>query len=289
MKYTKLIIIGAPRSGTNMLRDVLTSMDKFSTWPCDEINYIWRYKNSHYISDELSSDMASIKTKKYILKQFDWVYSRYATEIIVEKTCANSLRVPFVDQVVPDAKYLFIHRNGIDVALSASKKWKNSFNLIYLLKKARFVPKLDILYYGYRYFKNLIHQIFSRDKRLAFWGPQINNINNLLINHSLNEVSILQWQRCVEASYNAFQKMDSSRWLEIKYDVFVKNPQKELGRILRFLNVDFDDKLLIEATKNIHSSSVGKAKAQLMKKELYDLQDMVGNTLKVLGYSKIDE
>ena len=39
------MIIGAARSGTNMLRDVLTSLDGVDTWPCDEINYIWRHGN----------------------------------------------------------------------------------------------------------------------------------------------------------------------------------------------------------------------------------------------------
>ena len=49
----KVIIIGAPRSGTNILRDVLTSFDGICTWPCDEINYIWRHGNAKYPSDEL--------------------------------------------------------------------------------------------------------------------------------------------------------------------------------------------------------------------------------------------
>jgi len=39
MSNTDIIIVGAPRSGTNMLRDVLTSFDGVCTWPCDEINY----------------------------------------------------------------------------------------------------------------------------------------------------------------------------------------------------------------------------------------------------------
>ena len=38
-----VIIIGAGRSGTNMLRDLLAQLPQFSTWPCDEINYIWRH------------------------------------------------------------------------------------------------------------------------------------------------------------------------------------------------------------------------------------------------------
>jgi len=43
-----VIIIGAPRSGTNIIRDVIVTNNNFTTWPCDEINYVWRYKNLEY-------------------------------------------------------------------------------------------------------------------------------------------------------------------------------------------------------------------------------------------------
>ena len=41
-----VVIIGAARSGTNMLRDVLVKLPGVGTWPCDEINYIWRHGNA---------------------------------------------------------------------------------------------------------------------------------------------------------------------------------------------------------------------------------------------------
>ena len=50
--HKPIIIIGAPRSGTNMLRDVLCNLDGVGSWPCDEINYIWRHGNVKNPSDE---------------------------------------------------------------------------------------------------------------------------------------------------------------------------------------------------------------------------------------------
>ena len=38
MNRAPVVIIGAPRSGTNMLRDVLVGVGGYATWPCDEIN-----------------------------------------------------------------------------------------------------------------------------------------------------------------------------------------------------------------------------------------------------------
>jgi len=54
-----IIIIGAARSGTNILRDTLTQLPSITTWSCDEINYIWRHGNINYPSDEFPVELAT--------------------------------------------------------------------------------------------------------------------------------------------------------------------------------------------------------------------------------------
>jgi hypothetical protein len=183
MQYSPLIIIGAPRSGTNMLRDVLTSLPTVETWPCDEINYIWRHGNVRYPSDEFRPDMARPGVRGYIRKQFDWVARKYKAQTVVEKTCANSLRVGFVDQVVPDAKYIFIHRDGLDAVGSAIKRWKAKLDIPYLARKARFVPASDLPFYGSLFVWNRIHRLLSKEKRLTVWGPKLDYMQELMQKH----------------------------------------------------------------------------------------------------------
>ena len=52
--------------GTNMLRDIITSIPDFDTWDCDEINPIWRYGNKSFETDVLLPSSANTKVKKYI-------------------------------------------------------------------------------------------------------------------------------------------------------------------------------------------------------------------------------
>jgi len=59
--HPPIIIVGAGRSGTNMLRDLLAQLPEFSTWPCDEINYIWRHGNRGFETDEFTREMADWK------------------------------------------------------------------------------------------------------------------------------------------------------------------------------------------------------------------------------------
>ena len=60
-----VFIIGAPRSGTNMLRNILTNFDGVKTWPCDEINYILRHGNVRHPSDEFGVEHATPEVKQY--------------------------------------------------------------------------------------------------------------------------------------------------------------------------------------------------------------------------------
>ena len=71
-----IFIIGAPRSGTNILRDTLTSNKKFVTWDCDEINYIWRYNSIFKKSDELKVKNITLKKRNYIRSRFKNIISK---------------------------------------------------------------------------------------------------------------------------------------------------------------------------------------------------------------------
>lgn len=284
MDYHPIVIIGAPRSGTNMLRDVLVKIDGVATWPCDEINYIWRHGNVRYPSDELPIEAAGVSVRSYICAQFDWVARRYHAHTVVEKTCANSLRVPFVDAVIPNARYLFIRRDGLDAVGSAMKRWNAKLDFPYLMRKARFVPLSDLPYYSGRYLWNRLYRSFSRKERLAFWGPQLDGMDELLNKHSLDEVCALQWQACVDKAAEAFARMPKDRWLEISYEDFVSAPESELARIMAFLEIHVPSGQIEQAVSRVRVDSVGKGRAALDETSLQRLEQLVHNTLARYGY-----
>ena len=70
MPFTPVLIVGAGRSGTNALRDALTTLQDFKTWPCDEIDAIWRYGNLTVTHDELGVEHATPSIRNYIRKAF---------------------------------------------------------------------------------------------------------------------------------------------------------------------------------------------------------------------------
>ena len=279
-----VIIIGAPRSGTNMLRDVLTSFDGISTWPCDEINYIWRHGNVRYPSDEIPAIRATPAIQNYIQQRFSDIRQKYSAGIVVEKTCANSLRVPFVDAVVPNAKYIFIYRDGIDATGSAKERWTAELDISYILEKVRYVPKMDLPYYALRYFWARIYRLISREKRLAFWGPALDNMPSILENNTLNEVCALQWQRCVDKAEEAFSAMPVDKVVRVCYEDFVRQPTRELTRILEFMGKEVTAEKIAKAVEGVSPRSLGKGRKALGEHEVANLEVLVGETLKRYDY-----
>lgn len=279
-----VIIIGAPRSGTNMLRDVLAGLDGIATWPCDEINYIWRHGNVRFPSDELQAERATPEIAGYIQGRFEAIRRSQGGRLVVEKTCANSLRVPFVDRAVPSARYVYIHRDGLDAAGSAMMRWKAGLDIPYVFRKLRYVPPRDIPYYALRYLWNRVYRLFSRDKRLAFWGPRLDGMDEVLQTHTLAEVCVLQWQRCVEKAEAAFAGIGEDRVIRVRYEKFVCDPVPELLRVLAFLGHDASEAEANAAVSGVSANSVGKGRASLGQEEIANLESLVDSTLDRYGY-----
>mgnify|MGYP003859296335 CR=1 FL=1 len=284
MKLRPVVIIGAPRSGTNMLRDVLASFDGVETWPCDEINYIWRHGNIRHHSDEFPPQFATDKVKKYLQKMFKNFYSKTNAQILVEKTCANSLRVSFINEVFPESRFIFIYRDGIDATGSAKLRWTAKLDLKYILEKVRFVPKMDLPYYGVRYLWARLYRFFSKEKRLAFWGPALDDMQSILTKHKLNEVCALQWKKCVDRSEADLSVLHKSRVFRLRYEDFVNNPTKELSSVLEFVGLNCSHEKIEYATQRVSNKSLGKGRVSLGESEVKKLEILIGDTLERYDY-----
>lgn len=281
-----VVIIGAPRSGTNMLRDILTSLDSFTTWPCDEINYIWRHGNIFHPDDKFSASMANESVKNYIRNEFRKLRLATGAKVIVEKTCANSLRLPFVNEILPSAKYIFIVRDGFDVVGSARLRWTGGFNIRYLLAKAKYLPLSDLPFYSLRYLYSRLYRLFSHDKRSFTWGPIFPGMHADLRKCSLNEICALQWMHCVDSSSSFFKSFDSNRFIRVRYEDVVADPKSQVIKILNHLDLPYDLLDVDSAVKAVSRLSVGKGRDSLTTDERIHLGRLMRGSLNLQGYSE---
>lgn len=255
--FQPVIIIGAARSGTNMIRDVLTQLPSVGTWPCDEINYIWRYGNARFETDELMPSQATSRTIHYIRHQFARQAARTKAHWLIEKTCANSLRVDFVKKVIPEAKFIFLVRDGWDASHSAEKRWQASLDLGYLARKAAFVPISDVPYYAFRYARHRVQKIVSGTSRLPTWGPRCQGLDEWVQHLTPQEVCIRQWQACVEKASEALSHYAANDVHYIRYEDFVWEPSKHLCDLCQFLGIPYESPRLDELSRQVFIDSLG--------------------------------
>jgi hypothetical protein len=277
-----IVIIGAPRSGTNMLRDILTSRPGVVTWNCDEINAVWRHGSRQHPTDEIPVDRASPRMRRFVNDRFDAVRRRSRGHTVVEKTCANSLRVGYVAALLPDARFVLLTRDGIDVTASALSRWDAAIDWRYILRKARFVPPGDLGSSALDFARHRLSKRRTSERSLGTWGPRFEGIDEMTRRCSLEEVCAVQWQRCVELSHLALNALPSERTYRLSYEAFVGQPERELVRLLTFLELPVQEAAL--SVSGVTSTSVGLGRSILDQERLPLVERILLPTRQRLGY-----
>lgn len=276
--FTPVVIIGAGRSGTNALRDSLTALDGFETWPCDEINAIWRHRNTSLPDDQFTSQHAHPAVKVFIRRAFLNLWKASGQPAyVVEKTCANSLRVDFVHAVLPEAKFIHIVRDGGDVTASAVKRWRGELEfpgLPYFIAKLRYLPPSDLPKYAIAFIRNRFSLVLGEKKQLSAWGPRFKDIGKYA-DAPLEEICARQWAACVQKSAGSLRSISGDRTISLRYEDFTANPAETIATILTFLNASAPPDDLKAAVAPIKKSSVGKGATVLenLRPEVRELVD----------------
>ena len=302
-----IIIISVFRSGSNLIKGILCQLPGFGGWPAESINFIWRHGNALRVDDELSINDANDYVKKYIRKAFSNLSIKYGYKYVVEKTDQNSLRVGFVNEIFPDAKFIFVVRDGRDAIASMLKRRHQSHSPIFVLKfwlkKARYIPLSDIPIVATRNIKNMFQRFFI--KKVVFQlGPVFKDMEKMLNNHTELEIVALQWAKCIEKSYKEIKNIESNRVHFLKYEELVKNSKTEIVDLIKFLNIElsnkdsklFFDKILfgeigketsspeMKTVKGISNKSVGRWEKELDNDALNTIMPIIKNTMRELGY-----
>lgn len=279
-----VIIIGSARSGTNLLRDLLTAHGDVSTWPCDEINYLWRFGNARFPTDELRTEHAGPRTKSYLRSHFSTLAKQTKSRWIVEKTCANSLRVDFVHEIIPEAKFIFLVRDGLDVAASAVGRWRAPLDIAYLRRKAAYVPWQDLYYYAAKFLKHRTSQLFSRNHCLPTWGPRFQGMDEMLQTLPLSEVCLWQWKKCIESASRALIRLPREQVFFLRYSALVTEPTQHLRQLFTFLGCQTSFLQLEDIAKRVFADRVGRGRIDFSPKSLLTLEPLAEET-----FAKITE
>lgn len=280
-----IIILGPPRCGTNLLRDLLTgSAYNLVTWKCDEINPIWRIPSPNSTHDALSPDLLNSMNISLIHSCFAKLLRHKSNYLIVEKTCANCLRPDYIRAVFPEAFIVSITRNGQDAIPSAVKKAQSARDIFYTLKKLQYVPIQSLKFYIRSHFFSLFS---STHFNSSLWGPIYPSMRSDLQTFGLEYALASQWVHCISGIHHLHSLHPPSHAFSLTYEDLVLDPTTVISQLFSKLNLSFDSAKLSKLSQSVYTSSIGLG--SLSSSQQRPLKEtslrLIHDTQKMLGYS----
>lgn len=214
-----IFIIGAPRSGTSMLYAILRTSSELRHWP-GEAHEVWEADHHPALrgwdSNELTASQAEDKSADRIRRSFFLVTG--PNKRLIDKTPRNALRIPFIGAVFPDARYVFLQRDGRDNINSLINAWRTPRYRTYKLPEPHSIPGVDPNWWKFTLYPGW---------RSEMAGP-------------LEVVCARQWMLSYDYALAALNGVPAERQLTVRYETLADRPEEEVGRILGFLELPYE-------------------------------------------------
>jgi len=236
-----VVVLGAARSGTTLLRDLISAHPAVAAVPFD-VNHVWRIGNEQQPDDVLVPESATPEVAERIRSRLtafarrnagaaDWSNVRF----IAEKTVGNALRPAFVEKVLPGTLYVRIVRDPRRTIASTIAAWKAPPDAGYLVRKARYFGLADLGYAAW-YAANAVRGRLSHGRGLKVWGARYAGIREDLEALGLETVCARQWLASVRSIDAFFQDLPADRGVSVSYEDLTADPAA-LARIWSFLGI----------------------------------------------------
>jgi len=225
------IIVSAPRSGSNLLFEMMAAVD--GIWTIGgESHGIYRAfphlraENARLDSGRLNEQHADTETCRLWRAVFLYLLrdrqrrplvaqpagSGSATHRVLEKTPRNALNMPFLLKVFPQAKFIFLYRDPRACIASLAEAW------IAGLESGRFVTFQDLPGWDRRAWCFLL-------------PPGWRSLNG----KSLLEIAAFQWKSSNSIILDQLAHLSDDRWTAVDYASLVRDPGRVRSKLGNFI------------------------------------------------------
>lgn len=224
-----VFIIAPPRSGSTLLFETLSRASQIWSLGDEGHGILERHRElcprpSSVDSNRLLASHCPAALGKTIRDDFcQLVRDRQgrsvaetgATSIrLLEKTPKNILRIPFVLELFPDARFIYLYRDARDNISSIIDGWLSG----------RFVT-------------------YNRQTRHGPWSFLLPPQWHEHTGDDLAGIAAFQWAACHRYAIEDLTKLDSSRWHALNYAEFIADTELVVERLCQFMEVPVDEQL----------------------------------------------
>jgi Sulfotransferase family len=245
-----VFIVGCGRSGTTILGKTLSKHKKVTY--LHEPRRLW---SSAYPETDIWTSRAPVRKGKLVLtaadaderksrklkRLFRLETLRTKKPVLIEKLPINTFRLKLLSTIFPDARFIHIYRNGLEVARSIQQARERGS------------------WFGadsYKW-KKLVEYALSRAETSA--------LPKLVTSHF--DMGLLEWRLSTEAAVEFLSCLTDDIFLELSYDELVQNPVRTISRVLRFVGLHDDRNVKKFACDEIKRKTGQLIPATLSRKE----------------------
>ncbi len=222
-----VFIVGCSRSGTTVTYETIGAAPEFRTFGW-EIPQFW---DSLYgpLNNGWHSQAAIAQHAKsdHRTAAFRYFYQRLGVGWVLDKTCINVMRIPYLYRLFPQAKFVFIQRDGRDNISSMIDGWR--------------MGRQDGRFELTQFFGPFPEPVAINGGEFNEWAfflpPGWRDYNR----SSLAEVCAFQWLSANRLALAAKSEIPADQWVHLRYEDLFLRPVEMFAEAFAKLDVPFTE------------------------------------------------
>lgn len=269
-----VFVVGCSRSGTTVTYETISASPELVSLGHEIPEFwdgLWGPAHNDWDSEAAGAEHALPEHRDAAQRYF---FQKLGTGRIVDKTCINVMRIPYLHRLFPDARFVFIHRDGRDNVSSLMDGWLHDGHFALGKSLGPFPGDVRI--------EN------GRFREWSFFLPP----GWRDYNHApLEEVCAFQWITANRMALDAAAAIPSGQWIQLRYEDIFDRPVEMFRTVFERLDLPFDENLrrrcarLGEMPTSIVKGAPRKQKwKQAHPAEVERVLPMMRPTMERLGY-----
>lgn len=224
-----VFVVGCSRSGTTVTYETLGAAPQFLRFGW-EIPQFWDSLygplNNGWHSQAAAAEHAKPEHRHAAFRFF---YQRLGVGWVLDKTCINVMRIPYLHKLFPQAKFIFIQRDGRDNVSSMIDGWQ--------------MGRMDGRFELSQFFGSFPEPVAIGGGRFDEWAfflpPGWRQYNHA----SLEEVCAFQWVSANRLALDAKRLIPPEQWIQLRYEDLFERPVEMFAEAFARLQLPFTEDL----------------------------------------------
>lgn len=221
-----VFVIGCSRSGTTISYETLASAPQFVSFGW-EIPQFWNSLHgpltNGWHSEAAAAEDACPQHRAAALRYF---YQRLGAGWVLDKTCINVMRIPYLHRLFPQARFVFIQRDGRDNISSMMDGWR----------VGRSDGRFELSQF-FGPFPDLVSINGGEFKEWSFFlAPGWRQYSHA----SLEEVCAFQWISANRMALEARKSIPTRQWVHLRYEDIFEHPVAMFRAAFEQLDIPFN-------------------------------------------------